>query len=150
MRPVRKCGSLRASTENGRIVASDVAGALDLATRNGAIELDVARVERRPGDRISATTENGAIDLVLPGDFPADLDLSTANGSVDLAPASFGAGEAEASGSAFLKRFSGTVGEAVNSNASGGISPKLVATLLESVSRSGTASIMRVLVQLKK
>jgi hypothetical protein len=85
------------STDNGRAVVSDVAGAVDIETDNGRVELAaVSGSVRARGDNgpivgtdlrsaaVDAGTQNGSIDLAFT-DPPESVIASTSNGSIELA-----------------------------------------------------------------
>jgi len=73
-------GRLRLSTVNGSIHARDLAGAVRASTVNGAIEAEMRRVP--DGADLALHTTNGGIDLALPADVRASVEVSTTNGSV--------------------------------------------------------------------
>lgn len=94
-------GRLQVSTSNGAINAEGVDGDCELSTSNGGIHVSgrfdalnihssnglvVARAESGSAvsSRWSLGTSNSAIELALPTDLKADLDLSTSNGGVQL------------------------------------------------------------------
>ncbi|SFL07660.1 Putative adhesin [Halogranum rubrum] len=71
-------GDGRFSTQNGRVTATDVDGFVTLTTSNGALESSgCTGVD-------GAKTSNGSIDLELL-DIRRDVDISTQNGSIDVA-----------------------------------------------------------------
>lgn len=94
-------GPVRVRTDNGRIEVFDSIADLDLRTDNGRIDVDgvIASTaatstsngrirlafSNAPGS-ISATSSNGRVSIVLPGDAPPyAVSASTSVGSVDLA-----------------------------------------------------------------
>jgi DUF4097 and DUF4098 domain-containing protein YvlB len=92
----RKTG-LKASTVNGPLEVSDLAGVIDLHTTNGPVSLsrlsgDVrARVQNGPlsvelggtsweGRGLDAESVNGPVDLAIPQGYSAELETGTVNG----------------------------------------------------------------------
>lgn len=74
-------GSLQVKTGDGKVRASGRFDQLDIHTGDGSIE-----VEARNGSRNqlgwTITTSDGHVDLTLPADFSADLDVHTGDGHI--------------------------------------------------------------------
>ncbi len=94
-------GALTVRTSNGHITASRLDGKCDLSTTNGGMQVEgrfesldisstnggiVARAES--GSRMSSSwhirTTNGHVDLSVPADLKANLNVDTNNGSIKL------------------------------------------------------------------
>lgn len=65
-------------TVNGRILVRDGGGAFEASTVNGSIEAQLGL----PGDRMRVKTVNGAVELALPSDVRASVEVATVNGSI--------------------------------------------------------------------
>jgi Putative adhesin len=76
-------GDCELSTSNGRIQASGRFDSLDIHSSNGSV---VARAATGStvASRWSIGTSNAPVDLALPTDLKADLDVGTSNGGVQL------------------------------------------------------------------
>lgn len=74
-------GSLRARTSDGSVRVSGRFDALDLNTSDGRVELEV-----RPGSQIRQSwevrTSDGSVQLRMPSDLAADIDLHTGDGHI--------------------------------------------------------------------
>jgi len=74
-------GSLNANTGDGHIVARGRFDALRVRTGDGAVE-----VEARSGSKVTAPwsieTGDGRVDLRIPSDLVADLDVHTGDGDI--------------------------------------------------------------------
>jgi DUF4097 and DUF4098 domain-containing protein YvlB len=94
-------GSVRAHTGDGSIKLTSVNGALDADTGDGSITVEgtftsvrarsgdgSVNVHAAPGssasDEWSITTGDGSVMLALPGDFNADLDAHSSDGSIEI------------------------------------------------------------------
>jgi len=97
--------SIEAVTSNGRIRIADARGEAALRTSNGSIEMRLTSVPSNP--RIRAVTSNGHVDVELPGDVSARLDMHTSNGRVTANLQGLRVGEIESSRS----RLSATLNE---------------------------------------
>jgi len=76
-------GKLRASTGDGHITASGRFDALDLKTGDGHVEVRAAAGSSlATGWRLE--TGDGNVNLEVPGDLAADVDLHTSGGHIDL------------------------------------------------------------------
>lgn len=74
-------GDVSADTTNGDIRVSGLSGNLEADTVNGSIE---ATFDRLGGDqRVVAETVNGRVQLRLPADASARIDVGTVNGGID-------------------------------------------------------------------
>lgn len=73
-------GDLRLSSTNGGIEATDVAGAVRASTTNGGIEVRLREVPS--GSELSFQTTNGSVDVALPSDIRASVDIATSNGRI--------------------------------------------------------------------
>lgn len=77
---VQASGSrLRAETHNGEIEAAYDGGEVSLLTHNGGVQADLSKCKSLGGE---ITSHNGRITLTVGPGLSADLDCSTANGSV--------------------------------------------------------------------
>jgi DUF4097 and DUF4098 domain-containing protein YvlB len=94
-------GNLTIHTDNGNIEARGISGAIRIESGNGDLQIDgtVAAVDVRtrrgniaaqinPGSNMNSgwevRTNDGDVDLRLPDDFSADLDVSARDGNVRL------------------------------------------------------------------
>jgi DUF4097 and DUF4098 domain-containing protein YvlB len=94
-------GNLTIHTDNGNIEAHGISGAIRIESGNGDLQVDgtVAAVDVRtrrgniaaqiyPGSNMNSgwevRTDDGDVDLRLPEDFSADLDVSAGDGNVRL------------------------------------------------------------------
>lgn len=73
-------GPVHASTVNGAIRAKGLAANADLSSVNGAVKATFTRMDAVKS--VSATTVNGAVELDLPANANADLDVTTLNGGI--------------------------------------------------------------------
>ncbi len=65
---------------NGSIELKNINGPVTANALNGTIEVTFGKVTQ--GSPISIYTTNGAVDVTMPGDTPANLSMSTVNGEV--------------------------------------------------------------------
>ncbi|MEL6974237.1 MAG: DUF4097 family beta strand repeat-containing protein [Bacteroidota bacterium] len=65
---------------NGGVELNDINGPVTATALNGDIEVTFGKVTQ--GSPISIYTTNGAVDISMPGDTPANLSMSTVNGEV--------------------------------------------------------------------
>lgn len=76
-------GSLRAHTGDGSMRIVGRFDAVDVSSGDGRVSLSA-----RPGSRVGRSwevrTSDGSVDLELPGDLAADLDLHTGDGHISL------------------------------------------------------------------
>jgi DUF4097 and DUF4098 domain-containing protein YvlB len=74
-------GSLRAHTSDGSVRVSGRFDALELRTSDGRVE-----VEARPGSQLQSPWEvsssDGSVNLKVPGDLAADVELHTSDGRI--------------------------------------------------------------------
>ena len=75
-------GAAVLGTTNGEITTSGHSGSIDAQTTNGAVRLDIASL--LPSEGASVGTTNAAVELFLPADVSATLDLTNTNGSISL------------------------------------------------------------------
>lgn len=75
-------GAAVLGTTNGEITTSGHSGAIDAQTTNGAVRLDIAALA--PSEGASVGTTNAAVELFLPPDVSATLDLTNTSGSISL------------------------------------------------------------------
>jgi len=74
-------GEIEATAElNGNVKIEKVSGPLTANSLNGDVEVEFTKVSQ--ASPISIYSTNGALDIALPGDTPADLNLSSVNGSI--------------------------------------------------------------------
>lgn len=74
-------GEIEANAElNGGISVEDVSGPLTANTLNGEIEVTFVKVSQ--DSPITVYSTNGALDISMPSDTPADLRLGTTNGEI--------------------------------------------------------------------
>lgn len=76
-------GDLRLQTTNGGIEVSEAAGAVQAVTTNGGIDVSLREVPS--GSDLSFNTTNGAVEVRLPRDIRASIDVSTSNGRISSA-----------------------------------------------------------------
>ena len=74
-------GSIEATIEEGNLEAKDLAGYFYTVTKRGDLKVELSG-KRWTGYSFSAKTERGSIDLSLPVDFSATLQLHTKDGSI--------------------------------------------------------------------
>ena len=74
-------GDVSADTTNGDITITDLRGNLEADTVNGSVMASFDTFG--DGQRVSAETVNGRIQLRLPEDASAEVDASTVNGGID-------------------------------------------------------------------
>lgn len=68
------------SAVNGSVNAANLRGTADLSTVNGEVKADFDRLEN--GSRISLSTVNGKVSLVLPSDINATIKADSLNGAI--------------------------------------------------------------------
>ncbi len=68
------------SAVNGNVTATNLRGAANLSTVNGAVAADFDRLES--GSKISLSTVNGRVNLILPSDANATLKADSLNGEI--------------------------------------------------------------------
>ena len=73
-------GEVEASTGNGDVRVTTSSGPVNASSGNGDIEVSMDRVDR--AEAMTFTTGSGRIVLSMPGDFGAELESSTGNGSI--------------------------------------------------------------------
>jgi hypothetical protein len=74
-------GEIEATAElNGGIRIEEVSGPLTANTLNGEVEVQFTKVSQ--GSPITIYSTNGALDIAMPENTPADLSLGTVNGSI--------------------------------------------------------------------
>lgn len=76
-------GEIRFQTLNGSVHLSDVAGDVSGSTTNGSLTIDVAATGWQ-GNGLRAETTNGSVNLNLPENFSAQVEVSTVNGRVKV------------------------------------------------------------------
>jgi DUF4097 and DUF4098 domain-containing protein YvlB len=70
----------KASAVNGEIRATNLRGTANLSTVNGTTSADFETVQ--PNSRISLSTVNGSVNLLLPSDINATVKADTVNGNI--------------------------------------------------------------------
>ncbi len=74
-------GEIEASVElNGAIKVTDISGPITASTLNGNVEVTFTKVSQT--SPISIFSTNGALDITLPGNTPADLSMGSINGEI--------------------------------------------------------------------
>ncbi len=73
-------GEASFGTTNGSVEARDLQGSVDAHTTNGHIDIELVEVDPNVG--MSFRSTNGGIEISLPHDIRADLEVSTTNGRV--------------------------------------------------------------------
>lgn len=68
------------SAVNGNVTASNLRGAANLSTVNGEVNADFDRLDT--GSKISLSTVNGRVSLVLPSDANATIKADSLNGTI--------------------------------------------------------------------
>lgn len=76
-------GSVEANIEEGSIEARDLSGYFSLVTKRGDL-VAVLSGPRWTGYGFWAKTSQGSVDLTLPGDYSATLQLGTKNGRISV------------------------------------------------------------------
>ncbi|MGI8884581.1 MAG: DUF4097 family beta strand repeat-containing protein [Pyrinomonadaceae bacterium] len=69
------------SAVNGEVKATNLRGSANLSTVNGSVEAAFDRLEK--GTKISLTTVNGRVNLMIPSDSNATVTADTLNGSIN-------------------------------------------------------------------
>ncbi len=72
--------SVKAITSNGRIRIVDASGATNLRTSNGSVELHCRNVPANAD--IQVVSSNGNVEVEVPSNVNANLDMHTSNGRV--------------------------------------------------------------------
>ena len=80
-------GKTTASTTNGGIRAEALAGGFTAASTNGRVDLEIAAL----GGDVDVRTTNGSVSLTLPVNAAADLNASVTNGAIIVAGLPFDA-----------------------------------------------------------
>ena len=70
----------KVSAVNGNVTATNLRGAANLSTVNGEVVADFDRLET--GSRITLSTVNGRVDLVIPSDANATIKADSLNGNI--------------------------------------------------------------------
>lgn len=74
-------GEIEATVElNGGIEVTDISGPITANTLNGNVEISFTKVSQN--SPITVFSTNGALDINLPEDTPADLSMGTINGDI--------------------------------------------------------------------
>ena len=76
-------GWIEANLVEGGILAKSMSGDFSATTKHGDISVEMAGPRWR-GSEFSAATQNGSVDLALPADFSAMLNLETRNGKIEV------------------------------------------------------------------
>jgi len=74
-------GQLKLETHNGKITCSKISGGTFAKTHNGSVDVSYLKTAPSPAN-ISLTTYNGSIDLGTPPNLSAKVVASTHNGSI--------------------------------------------------------------------
>ena len=74
-------GDIKAGTTNGSIKMYNIKGRVSCTTVNGGIKVFLS--ESVEFDEMSFRTVNGGIQLSIPNDFAADVEISTVNGGIN-------------------------------------------------------------------
>src|SRR5262249_13138616 len=77
---VRATSDVDASTVNGEVDVTGGSGQVTAANVNGNVRARLNRVES--DGRLEFTTVNGSVNVDVPADLSADVDMRTVNGSV--------------------------------------------------------------------
>ena len=79
-------GEIKLTSHNGKVTGKEISGAAYAQTYNGAVEVSYLKTAPSPAN-ISLTTHNGSIDLTTPPNLSAKVFASSHNGSIksDLA-----------------------------------------------------------------
>lgn len=75
-------GGAALATTNGEVTVAGHSGAISVQTTNGAVRLDIAALASSEGAGVGTT--NGTVDVFLPADVSATLDLTTTSGDINL------------------------------------------------------------------
>jgi len=76
-------GQIRAHAVNGSVKLKDVSGDVEGETTNGSLTIELASGQAAwQGKGLKLKTVNGSIDLDLPANFGAEVEVSTVNGRV--------------------------------------------------------------------
>ncbi len=76
-------GSVEATIEEGNIEAKDLAGYFSLMTKRGDLQVELSGLRWR-GYGFSGATKGGSIDLKLPVDYSAIVQLETRDGKISV------------------------------------------------------------------
>ena len=74
-------GRVRFETVNGGVRLKNVAGNIEGETTNGGLDILLAGSSWQ-GDGLDVETVNGGIELAIPSNYSADLEMSTVNGGM--------------------------------------------------------------------
>ena len=72
-------GEVQASCINGRLEAQNLAGRARLSTVNGRL---VAKFDQLARENVDLNSVNGSVDLTIPSDSNADVEVSTVSGGI--------------------------------------------------------------------
>ena len=73
-------GAIRATTASGEMRVRDAIGTVTAQSASGNVEVDIARLEGT--DDMKFSSASGDVNVRLPANLDADVDMSTASGSV--------------------------------------------------------------------
>jgi len=76
-------GKVIAHTTNGGVTAKELTGGVEARSTNGNVSVDMASIG---SDRISLRTTNGGVVLMVPQSAKADLTATCTNGGIVVAP----------------------------------------------------------------
>lgn len=74
-------GPVRATTGNGRVMVNAALGPVTASSGNGSVEVRLISVSTA-ADRMSISTGNGDVRVVLPPDFNGEIDATTGHGGI--------------------------------------------------------------------
>ncbi|HUW19841.1 MAG TPA: DUF4097 family beta strand repeat-containing protein [Sedimentisphaerales bacterium] len=75
-------GDSNLQTDNGPIICKEISGNIQLKAHNGNVEVKYFKTAPSVCD-MSIVTYNGSIDLAVPSNLSAEVDVSTYNGSIN-------------------------------------------------------------------
>lgn len=76
-------GSIEATLEEGNVEATDLSGYVSALTKRGDLMVDLSG-PRWTGYGLTAATRRGSVDLRLPADYSAALQLETRDGNISV------------------------------------------------------------------
>lgn len=76
-------GEIEATIEEGNVEARDLSGYFSAVTKQGDVDVEL-QGKRWTGHSFTAATRRGAINLILPADYSAALQLETKDGRISV------------------------------------------------------------------
>lgn len=74
-------GAVNASTASGEVHVKDVSGSVNASSASGDVDVEIARLEGN--DDMRFTSASGDVNVKLPSNLDADVEMSTVSGAVN-------------------------------------------------------------------